>query len=127
MRPIWFPILAAAIAAAPAHKAVPYDAAADKLIEASHSAVAALPSFEIKQTLDQSVVILVGDKPTGPANSTKQVSTIEVDTMHGLVRLVTKLPDGTELFAIRSGKSVAMRIGGNPWEIPSGQFANIKD
>ncbi len=108
-------------------RSIPPDAAADKLIETSHAAIAALPSFEIKQTVEQKAALVLNGKPAGPENGSKQVSTIEVDTVHGLARLTAKNPDGWELVALRSGSSVALKLGANGWEKPSGQYANIKD
>src|SRR5690348_15946245 len=110
----WLSAFCCVAVAGAAGPSTPPDAAGDRMIETSHAVVAALPSFQIKQTMDQRAVLVVNGKPMGSENGSKQTSTIEVDTVHGLARMTAKNPDGWDLVAIRSGRNIALKLGSQP-------------
>lgn len=99
---------------------------AEQILKASHDYVATR-SVEIQQTVEQNARISVDGKPIGASQTTKQSSLIEIDAGKQLMRLTTKDQSGKELVVIRQGKSIAMKIGSEPWAVPLGQYARIGD
>lgn len=97
----------------------------DRLVQASHSAVAASPSFEIRQTLEQRAAVLVAGKLVDTPKTPLQVSLIEVDQAHDLMRLTAREPGGRDITAIRRGSQVAIQLGSEPWQVPNGSYATI--
>lgn len=101
------------------------DAEGDRLIQASQAVTAASPSFEIRQTLEQRAVVVVDGKRVDAPKTAPQVSLIEVDLAHDLMRLTTHEPGGREVIAIRRGGRVAIKLGSELWQVPAGPYVAV--
>ena len=98
---------------------------ADRWIRESHEAILKQPSFEITQTVEQKAAPIIEGKPTTTVQTSRQVTHIEVDMTHGLTRLTTREPTGRDVAVLRRGNNVALKLGKEPWQPPSGPYAKI--
>ena len=98
---------------------------ADRLIRASRDFVISAASVEICQAVEQTVTVTIDGKVVAPERAQTQTSNIEIDAKAGVVRMVTKDTQGQNLAVIRDDDRVAVKIGDNPWQHPSGPYANL--
>jgi hypothetical protein len=101
---------------------------AEELVLKSHQFVADASSFEIIQTEVDTMKPLVNGKPADAGMSTTNTSVIRV--LNGkpmTVELTTQEPSGRELRVLRRGDHVVMKLGSEPWQIPTGEYAKLKE
>ena len=119
--------LVSACAALAAPIPAAFDTRGDELISRSHQAIAALPSFQIKQTMEQDTTLLQNGKPTGQPIHSAQVTILDIDMSNGLVQMVTTQPNGSEMRVLRRADRAVIKLGDAPWQEPTGPFARIKE
>ncbi len=114
-----------------AHAAEPSPAPArdaGALVLQSHAFVTGAPSFEIEQTKIEKMTPYVAGKAVAPAR--ERTESLIMRVVNGnpmLVELVTKDASGLPLRVIRRGEGIAMKLGDQPWQVPSGAYAQLKD
>src|SRR5438132_632796 len=86
---------------------------AEQILKASHDYVAAR-SVEIQQAVEQISTVLVDGKPSGPSQTTRQTSIIEIDAGKMLVRMTAQDQSGKDLVVLRKGDRIAIKIGSAP-------------
>jgi hypothetical protein len=97
---------------------------AEQILRASQDYVAAR-SVEIRQAVEQTSAVFIDGKPSGPPQSTKQTSVIEIDAGKMVVRLTTKDQSGNDLEVLRKGDRIALKVGAGPWMVPAGPYAQM--
>lgn len=101
---------------------------AEELILKSHQFVADASSVEIIQTEVNTMKPVVNGTPANAGMSTTNTSVIRVLNGEPMtVELTTREPSGRELRVLRRGDHVVMKLGSEPWQVPSGEYAKLKE
>jgi hypothetical protein len=101
---------------------------AEELVLKSHQYVADASSLEIIQTEVDTMKPVVNGKPANAGMSTTNTSVIRVLNGEPMtVELTTREPSGRELRVLRRGDHVVMKLGSEPWQVPSGEYAKLKE
>jgi hypothetical protein len=101
---------------------------AEELVLKSHQFVADASSVEIIQTEVDTMKPIVNGKPANDGMITTNTSVIRVLNGEPMtVELTTREPSGRELRVLRRGDHVVMKLGPEPWKVPSGEYAKLKE
>ncbi len=121
-------LVVAAIASVPVGASVARAEDGDAIVVASRAAVASARSLEIEQTQDVRRKANVGGREMDLPPQV-QTSTIAIVFDRGMtVRMTTPGgPGGRPLTAIRTESGLAIKLGDDAWQAPTGPFAALAD
>jgi hypothetical protein len=101
---------------------------AGALLLQSQAFVAGAPSFEMEQIKVEKVTPHLAGKPIAPARErTESLMMRVVNSVPMLTELITTDSSGLPLRVIRRGKAIVMKLGEQPWQVPSGPYLQLKD
>jgi hypothetical protein len=121
--------LSLGLATSRVHAAEPATARdAGTLLLHSHAFVADAASFEMEQTKVEKMTPFVAGQAIAP--SRERTESLVMRVVNGspmITEVVTTDPSGLPLRAIRRGEGIVMKLGDQPWQVPSGQYAQFKE
>ena len=93
------------------------------LLDKARDFMESAPTIRRVDTTEQSTVVIIDNRRVGQEPQTNVV-TVDIDRANRLA-CQTAAIQGKRLVMYKQGENAAMSLGGGPWEIPTGPFANM--